>query len=58
MTDPSLAQQLAKLAAWWFRSARTDIRVRDHLGPMQVLRTEQPEMRGVLACALELVGPA
>ena len=55
MSEPTLEQQLVKLAQSWLRAAGTDIRYRDRIGFVHHLASNPPVLHGVLACAVELL---
>ena len=55
MSNPTLEQQLVKLAESWLRAAGTDIRFRDRIAFVHYLSSKPPMLHGVLACAFELL---
>lgn len=55
MSEANFHQQLAQLAQSWFALAQSSIRWRDRITPTQTLAHQPADVRGVLACAVELV---
>ena len=54
MSEANFHQQIAQLAQSWFALAQSSIRWRDRITPTQTLAHQPADMRGVLACAVEL----
>ncbi len=54
MSEANFHQQLAELAQSWFALAQSSIRWRDRITPTQTLAHQPADVRGVLACAVEL----